>query len=564
LRASRLGYKQSDEEMNMAQHEQEQPAERLPAGASPIPHETGPARPGEQDHAPDFAPEARPGAEPEPIIGEAEGVVVPFPAAKPRRGGGLGRLFAGVAALALLVAAGGYAAIRFQDQDERLKAIALRIEAALNAAQGALSGGARPTPQKSAAAHKGLVEPPARIVAAPIGEPPALDAAPEPNAPDAAAPIARAPQASVDEAPPAPKAAEAAAEPEPPIVLEAPETLELTPPPKPAAKTLAATTPAAEPAAAPEPPRAEAPAPAAEAPPPRTEQPKAEPPAAASVSESAALTARVEKLEALTQRLGALAEEALAAAKDAVARPQKESGADPAAAERQNALESRLGALAEDMRQLREKLDSPKAETRVDPEEASPERANAGEAAAAVVAAEALQRELERGRPFVAEQTALASLGADPALLALLAPSASAGAPTAAQLLQSFVPLESRLRAFDAPKIRANTFWDAVWQYLLSLVRVRSADAPASETETVSDIVAKIDHGLRRDDALAAAEAFERLPDLAKAEAGGFGEALLRRRNAEKAAATLLTNALSALTAAPSGAVTKTPKTRDR
>ena len=77
------------------------------------------------------------------------------------------------------------------------------------------------------------------------------------------------------------------------------------------------------------------------------------------------------------------------------------------------------------------------------------------------------------------------------------------------------------------------------------LVRVR----PVGEAIAISvnENVEKIETALAHDDLDAASEAFEKLPEKARAEAESFGETLSRRREADQAAASLITAALAGL-----------------
>lgn len=253
------------------------------------------------------------------------------------------------------------------------------------------------------------------------------------------------------------------------------------------------------------------------------------------------LVKRIEQLEEATKEAVKAAREAKEA-KPAAAQPSPEEGTYL------NALEGRIDELADEIRVVRERLDTPKNETRLAPEPAETQKPapgkTAGAAADIVVVAQSLLHELERGRPYAAEQAALSNLGADPELLAALAPSAESGAPTAAQLLKSFTTVSRPLRALEGPKT-GSSLADQLMQEASRLVKVRPTHEPAAET--IFDVVGKIETALAHDDVGAAADAFARLPDNAKAEAKAFGEALNRRRDAEKAAASLLSGAIAAL-----------------
>ena len=271
------------------------------------------------------------------------------------------------------------------------------------------------------------------------------------------------------------------------------------------------------------------------------------PPAQVATSQTAEgelqrLVDRIDRIEESAKAALKAAQDAKSAERPATAQPSPEEGTYL------NALEGRIDELAGEIRAVRERLDTPKNETRVAPEPSETQKPApvkmAGSAADIVVVAQSLAHELERGRPYSAEQAALSNLGADPELLAALAPSAESGAPTAAQLLKSFATAARALRALDGPKT-GSSLADQLLQGAAKLVKVRPAHEPA--VETIFDIVGKIETALAHDDVGAAADAFARLPDNAKAEAKAFGETLNRRRDAEKAAASLLSGAIAAL-----------------
>lgn len=276
-----------------------------------------------------------------------------------------------------------------------------------------------------------------------------------------------------------------------------------------------------------------------------------------------ALSRRVELLEEQVRAATRSAQEAQTSAQAAAQAAQTaaqaagksaEAGAKPTATSEEgtylNALEGRIDELAEEIKAVRDRLNSPKNETRLEPEPAqshppAPEPPKAsGTAGELVVVAQALMQEIEKGRPYAIEQSALTSLGADPALLAMLAPTAESGAPTAAQLRETFAPVAKRLRALEQPATDG-TFTDRLLTGVKKLVKVRRKDQPP--VDIIDETVTKIDAALRHNDLDAAVSAFETLPDNAKEEAKGFGEALIHRRDAEKAAASLLTGAIAAL-----------------
>lgn len=263
-------------------------------------------------------------------------------------------------------------------------------------------------------------------------------------------------------------------------------------------------------------------------------------------SEFKALAARVDQLEGTVR-------EALETAKDArrMAKPPEvdDKAATPAADEAYvTALEGRIDELADEVRKVREQLAQPKSETRVAPDAAeltTSTQAKAIAAAETLALAQSAQNAIELGRPFSAELAALRERGVDPELVAALAPAAERGAPTAARLLVSFTPIAKRLRALDDGPAAGGSLADQLLHGAGKLVRVRPVDEPTRIS--ISELVSRIETALARADVVAASEAFAKMPENAQAEAKDFGEALMERREAERAASTLLTAAIAGL-----------------
>ncbi len=298
-----------------------------------------------------------------------------------------------------------------------------------------------------------------------------------------------------------------------------------------------------------------------EAPPPHTAAVEAAPPPVASPPpakaepgpETAALAKKIERLEAI-------AAEALDTAREAQRLGSRPADDKPAAARVESedlsviyALEGRVEALSDQLRELRDRLDEPKGETRAarEPVEVAPAAPPAAEqsltALETLALAQSLQRALEQGRPFAAQHAALSERGADSQLLAVLAPFAERGAPTTGQLLATFTPIGKRLRALDtAPGAAPGaSLTDRLLHDAGKLMRVRPVnEAP---TDSIEEITARIETALAHDDLSAAAQAFAKLPENAKSEAKSFGEDLERRREAEQAATSLLESAVAGL-----------------
>ena len=203
-----------------------------------------------------------------------------------------------------------------------------------------------------------------------------------------------------------------------------------------------------------------------------------------------------------------------------------------------HALEGRVEALSEELKNLREKLDQPKNETR-----ATPVAGGSASEAATVVIAFALQKELDAGRPYADEIAALTRTGADPAVLGVLTAMAESGAPTGAKLRELFKPLAKKIRAEEPTEeqdLAAHILHGAS-----KLVRVRPTGT--DQPETLDGNLAKIDAALTHDNFAAAAAAFAALPEWARSQAGEFAQALDKRLAIAKASEDLLHGAIGAL-----------------
>jgi len=428
---------------------------------------------------------------------------------KARRRGGHGfTLF--LAAIGLLAVALAGAAIVFKNRDERLRAVAEAIEQASQnpkdfilrekEALGAWLAERLPRGEED---RKTVLSPPAGDV----GSKPVADApSPAENAPSAAPPGWSAPH----EMQPKPPEQTAEAPPEPAA------TAKPTPPP-----------PAVEPPAA-----------AAKAP-------------LRNAFESAELGPLAKRLDALEAEVRAANDTAAEARRAAeAARPSAET---PAAAppETKNvlaALEARLDEVAQSMAKLQERLEQPKVGTRATPDVDAGARASSAKALAALESlalAQAVERALERAKPFAAELAALRRLGADPKSLAALAPFAEKGAPTPRDLLNDFESVGKKLRAFEDKPPPGTPLADQLVQGAQKLVHVRPKGEAAKVT--ADDLTPKIEKALAHDDLAAAVQAFAALPEATRGQAREFGETLVARRAAEQAAAALVADAIGDL-----------------
>lgn len=411
------------------------------------------------------------------------------PAASARKGSGLiGKLFTGLVLLLILLGAAGYAALIFRDKDERVKVAADYIESELAQAQHLMNT----APQRLTELLGEKKAPVAEDVST---------AAPAPGPSDEPTPPATATElpaidkqiaepAPANEKPAATTPAESEKAPEAPKTAErskeaAPE--KIVEPPHSTEAAIKTPEPAKEIIAAPKP----------------VEKPVESAPSTPTATAT-----------------GAAANDDLTA-KDLV-----------------NALEGRIEALSEEVKTLREKLDQPKNETR-----ATPVAGGASSEAATVVIAFALQKELDAGRPYADEIAALTRTGADQALLDVLSPMATSGAPTGVQLRDQFKPIAKKIHA-EEPSEQQD-----LASHLLhgasKLVHVRPAGT--DHPETLDGNLAKIDAALTHDNFVAAAAAFAAMPEWARTQAGEFAQTLDKRAAIAKAAEDLLHGAIAGL-----------------
>jgi len=435
-----------------------------------------------------------------------------------------------LSALLLLAVVGGvalYAAITFKDRDERLKVVADYSEPYVDRASGALS------------ALSGQVR-------SLLGQSEPKSTPVEAEAPPAAAPsdtaAADAPESTMQSTPSAPSPGPARA-PDPELATRAELESQnaVIESQKAAIAALEARVGSAENAAqqalrAAESAESAASALKTAAETPATASPAT--PAPAEKGERGALTAG-EQVAALGGRIDELGDE-MKALRERLDAPKGEARAAPEAA----ALGGRIDELGDEMKALRERLDAPKGETRAAPEAVAAKISEGP--AAIVVVAYALQRELEAGRPYVLETTALTRLGADSATLAALAPFAEKGAPTAAQLKADFAPAAKRIHALESGD--SGDLAGHLMKGASKLVRVRpSGQAPTTEARTVEEKVAHIETALAHGDLARAGDVFATLPEAAQNEAKDFGAALRARIDAGRAADELLNGAIAAL-----------------
>jgi hypothetical protein len=160
-----------------------------------------------------------------------------------------------------------------------------------------------------------------------------------------------------------------------------------------------------------------------------------------------------------------------------------------------------------------------------------------------VILADRLGDALRNGMPYADVLSALRNVEADPGRLAALEPLAPQGAPTAAELAQSFRPLGETIlrddRAADA------TWTDRILRMADRVVTIRPVDAP--DSAGVPGLVSRIEQALERGDVAAAASAWEALPEPARRLSEEWGRRAKARAEADKAAQAIASDAVGAL-----------------
>jgi hypothetical protein len=424
------------------------------------------------------------------------------------------------ATLGLLATAGAIGAYRFRDKHEKLAAFAAMVD----------EFSARPEKLVASLREQSLkllgdAAKPTKKPIAPEPPPPAkLEARTEP--PVEAKPALQSPSGDriTWSAPPAPPKAT------PPS--PAPEA-------KPEARTEPKTAPPVALARPPEPPPAKAP----EVTPPEV-MPAIDSDARAEIE---TLSKRVEELERIARSALRLAEQAQT---QALARAGAPAAAPSAElrdlSDNVTGLDGRIDELGDELKAIRERLDSPKDESRL-PREVAVEEQTAPEGpdpAAVAVIAHSLQKSLDRGKPYASEIAALAAQGVDKEALAALAPTADSGAPTAHALRAAFHPLVKTMEA-SAEHHAEESLSDRLLHGASKLVKMRG---PGEATKIeVAEIGAKIEAALDRDDIAVALASFDELPEPAKTVARDWEEMARRRLEADRAAASILSGALEAL-----------------
>jgi hypothetical protein len=180
------------------------------------------------------------------------------------------------------------------------------------------------------------------------------------------------------------------------------------------------------------------------------------------------------------------------------------------------------------------------------PRDASAEAKKTDTASLAVIA-QAIQQAIEQAQPFATMLDAAASLGASPERIASLRQAAQNGTASTRAIVQSWSQSTRAVLDTLTEKPSAESTWlDRLKSSASQLVRIRPVgEAPG---EDPASLMARIDALLAQGAIAPAYEAWQKLPDAAKAASKTFGELAQKRVQAEAAARALADSAVQALT----------------
>ena len=165
-----------------------------------------------------------------------------------------------------------------------------------------------------------------------------------------------------------------------------------------------------------------------------------------------------------------------------------------------------------------------------------------------IVMADRIAAALRDRAPLGPALAVLRRLDVDPKTIAALEPYATEGAPSAADLAQSFKPLGERILAESGPTAAGTASWtDRLRRLADDLVTVRSvADTGGNNP---ASLVARINGALARGALRDAAAAWDALPESARRTSEDWGRRLKQRVAAEDASQTFSERAAATLDA---------------
>jgi hypothetical protein len=167
----------------------------------------------------------------------------------------------------------------------------------------------------------------------------------------------------------------------------------------------------------------------------------------------------------------------------------------------------------------------------------------AGQTGTRVVLAGRLNDALQSGTPYAEVLDGVKKAGTDPSRIAPLEPFAQQGAPTAAELAQSFEPVETTiLRESRGP---AEGWTDRILRMADRVVTVRPVNG--QDGTGVSALVARIRQALERGDVVEAAAAWDALPEPSRRLSEEWGRQVKAVAQAHQAVQGLSADALATL-----------------
>ncbi len=164
---------------------------------------------------------------------------------------------------------------------------------------------------------------------------------------------------------------------------------------------------------------------------------------------------------------------------------------------------------------------------------------------ALAVAADSLVDAIGRGQPYAGQVDALASLGADPAKVAVLRQGADKGVPSAQVLAAKFEPLADPIMATGYHAAPNAGLMDKLKSGVMSMVSVRPIDATTGDS--LGARVSRIEADLAHDDVAGAYSTWDGLPPEAKAKSEAWGALAKTHVEAMNAARALQQQAITAL-----------------
>ena len=165
---------------------------------------------------------------------------------------------------------------------------------------------------------------------------------------------------------------------------------------------------------------------------------------------------------------------------------------------------------------------------------------------ALAVVADSLVSRIDQGAPYAGQVDALATIGADPARIAVLKENADKGVPSAKALATSFDPLADPIIATEHHAAAPNaSFADKLKAGLFGMVSIRAVGDTTGDG--IAARVAAIQADLAHDDVSGAYAVWAALPPAAKAKSESWGARAKTHAEAMDAARALQAQAIAEL-----------------